>query len=33
MENKRVMEVTIKQGLQISDLILVAVLLAAGAVL
>ena len=28
MENKRVMEVTIKQGLQISDLILVAVLLA-----
>ena len=33
MENKRVMEATVKQGLQISDLILVAVLLAAGAVL
>lgn len=33
MENKRVMEAAIKQGLQISDLILVAVLLAAGAVL
>lgn len=33
MENKRVMDVTVKQGLQISDLILVAVLLAAGAVL
>lgn len=33
MENKRVMETAAKQGLLVSDLILVAVLLAAGAVL
>lgn len=33
MENKRVMEAAAKQGLQVGDLILVALLLAAGAVL